>query len=128
MRQDAVHETGGALGHAAPPAARTEPAPLARERDQPFEGAVATAEPRKAVLQDAAREEVPELLLHELRQTLAIGALRRRIQKRLQMLVDHAVEQAVHRRIMIRLATAVGEVLEVGYAVWPRGAAAERIV
>ena len=43
----------------------------------------------------AAREEVPELLLHELRQPVAIGVMRRRIQEWLQMLVDHAVQHAV---------------------------------
>ncbi len=40
--------------------------------------------------QDAAREEIPELLLHALRQAMAIGVVRRCIQERLQMLVDHA--------------------------------------
>jgi hypothetical protein len=37
MRQDAVHEPRGALGHAPAAAARTEAAPLARERDQPLD-------------------------------------------------------------------------------------------
>jgi hypothetical protein len=45
--------------------------------------------------QHAAREEIAELLLHELRQPVAIGMLRRCIQKRLQMLVDHARQHAV---------------------------------
>ena len=45
--------------------------------------------------QHAAREEIPELLLHELRQPVAIGVLRRRLQERFQMLVDHAVQHAV---------------------------------
>jgi hypothetical protein len=43
----------------------------------------------------AAREEIPELLLHELRHMMTIGVLRRSIQERLQMLVDHAVQHAV---------------------------------
>jgi hypothetical protein len=47
------------------------------------------------VRQHAAREEIPELLLHELRQPVAVGMLRRRVQERLQMFVDHAVQPAV---------------------------------
>ena len=66
VRQYAVDETRGGLGHASAPAARAEAAAFARERNEPFKGAVAAAEPRKAVLQNAAREEIPELLLHEL--------------------------------------------------------------
>ena len=67
MRQDAIHETRGALGHAPAPAARTEAAALAREWNQPLESAVAAAEPCEAMRQDAAREEIPELSLDELR-------------------------------------------------------------
>jgi hypothetical protein len=67
MRQDAIHETRGTLGHAPPSAARTEAAALARERNQPLESAVTTAEPCEAMRQDAAREEIPELSLDELR-------------------------------------------------------------
>ena len=85
----------GALGHAPASAARAEAAPLARERDQPLEGAVATAESRKAVLQNAACEEISELLLHELRQPMAVGVLRRRLEERFQVLVDHAVQHAM---------------------------------
>jgi hypothetical protein len=43
----------------------------------------------------AAREEVPELLLHELRQPVARGVMRRRVQECLQMLVDHPVQHAM---------------------------------
>ena len=45
--------------------------------------------------EDAAREEIPELLLHELRQPVAVGVMRRRIPERFQMFVDHAVQDAV---------------------------------
>ena len=79
MRQDAVHETRGALGHTPAPAARAEAAALAGKGHEPLEGAVPTAEPRKAMRQHAAREEISELLLHELRQPLAIGVMRRRV-------------------------------------------------
>jgi hypothetical protein len=64
-RQDAAHEAGRALGHAPAAAARAKAAALAGVRHQPLEGAVPTALPRKPVRQRAAREEVPELLLHE---------------------------------------------------------------
>jgi porphobilinogen deaminase len=47
------------------------------------------------VLQHAAREEISELLLHELWQSVAIAVLRRCIQERLQMLADHAIQHAV---------------------------------
>jgi hypothetical protein len=70
-QQDTVHETRRALGHAPAAAARAEAAALAGEAHEPLEGAVPTAEPRKAVRQHAARQEVPELLLHELRQAVA---------------------------------------------------------
>jgi hypothetical protein len=93
MRQDAVYETRGALGHAPAAAARAEAAALAGKGHEPLEGALPTAEPRKAMRQHAAREEIPELLLHELRQPVAIGVMRRRVEERLQMLVDHAVRK-----------------------------------
>jgi hypothetical protein len=95
MRQDAVHEAGRALGHAPASAARAEAAALAGEGNEPLEGAVAAAEPCETVRQDTAREEIPELLLHEFRQAVAIGVMRRCIQERLQMLVDHAIQHAV---------------------------------
>jgi hypothetical protein len=47
------------------------------------------------VLQDAAREEIPELLLREFRSSTAVGVMGRCVQERLQMLVDHAVQHAV---------------------------------
>ena len=75
MRQDAVHETRGAFGHAPAPAARAEAAPLAGKGHEPLESTVPTAEPGKAMRQHAAREEISELLLHELRQPLAIGVM-----------------------------------------------------
>jgi len=95
VRQYAVDETRGGLGHASAPAARAEAAALARERNQPLESAVTAAEPCEAMRQDAACEEIPELLLHELRQPVAIAVPRRCIEKRLQMLVDHAIQHAM---------------------------------
>ena len=64
--------------------------------------------------QPAAREELPELLLHELRQTVTIGVLRRRVQERLQMLVDHAVQHPVLGDAGLIPGKAVGHADDVG--------------
>jgi hypothetical protein len=64
--------------------------------------------------QHAAREEIPELLLHELRQPVAVGVLRRRVQERLQMLVDHAVQHAVLGNAGLIPGKAVGHADDVG--------------
>jgi hypothetical protein len=55
----------GALGHPTATATRTEPASLARERDQPIEAAGRAAEPRKPAGEPAAPEKIPKLLLDE---------------------------------------------------------------
>jgi hypothetical protein len=66
------------------------------------------------VRQDAAREEIPELLLHELRQPVAFGVMRRRVQECLQMLVDHAVQHAVLGGAGLIPGKAVGYAADVG--------------
>src|SRR5439155_11054805 len=58
-RQHLVHEVRGLLGHASTAAAWAEAPPLARERHEPFVGAVAAAHSGKAARQDATREELP---------------------------------------------------------------------
>lgn len=68
-RQHILDEARGGLGHAAADAPRAEAAAFARERHEPFERALAAPETGTAVRQHAAREEIPELLFHELRQT-----------------------------------------------------------
>ncbi len=93
--QHLVHQMGGALGHAPAPAARAEAAALARERHEPLERAGAASNPGKAMGQDAAGEEVPELPLHEVRQAGALGALGRLAKKGLQVVVDDLVEDAL---------------------------------
>jgi hypothetical protein len=64
-REHIIDEASGVLGHAPAPAARAETASLAGERDEPLERAVGAAETSETVRQHAAREEIPELLLHE---------------------------------------------------------------
>jgi hypothetical protein len=93
-----VHEVGGTLGHAAAPAARAEAAAFAGERDQPLEGAGAAADAGKAVGQDAAGEEVAELLLYEVRQASALGALGGLAKKGLEVVADDRVEDDLFRR------------------------------
>src|SRR5262249_61601477 len=83
------------LSHAPPPTARTEPAPLAREGQQVIETAALAPQPRHAVRQDPAREELAELLFHELRQPGALAALLRLAHERVQVLADHRVEHGV---------------------------------
>ena len=65
---------------------------FAREPHEPLEGAGATADAGKAVGQDRAGEEVPELLLYEVRQAGALGAARGFAEKGLQVLADDRVE------------------------------------
>ena len=51
--------------------------------------------PRHAVLEHAAREELPELPLDELRQTRAVAGLRHRAQEGFQVQGDDLVEHGV---------------------------------
>ena len=51
--------------------------------------------PRHAVLDHAARQELPELALDELRQARAVAGLRHRAQEDLQVLGDDLVEHGV---------------------------------
>ena len=52
-------------------------------------------ESRHAVLDHAARQELPELALDELRQARAVAGLRHRAQEGLQVLGDDLVEHGV---------------------------------
>ncbi len=94
-RQHAVDEAGGVLGHAPTTAARAEAATLARERHEPLEGAIAAPKAGEAQPQHAAREKVPKLLFHKLRQARPVGVMRRRVEEGIEVLVDHAVQHAV---------------------------------
>jgi len=66
-RQHILDEAGGGLGHAPAAAARTEAAPFARERHEPFDCAHVASKTGEAVRQHTAREEFAELSFHELR-------------------------------------------------------------
>jgi hypothetical protein len=58
-------------------------------------GAALTAEARKAVLECATRQELPELLLDELREADSFAGLRRRAQEGLQVFADDLMEHGV---------------------------------
>ncbi|MFZ1058261.1 MAG: hypothetical protein WAP47_03600 [Candidatus Rokuibacteriota bacterium] len=105
--QHTIHEVGGALGHAPTAAARAEATALAGEGDQPLQGAGVAPEPREAVGEDAAGEELAELLLDEAGQAGAVGALGRCAEKGLQVGADDGVEDAA-----LGVAWAVGRARE----------------
>jgi hypothetical protein len=74
--EHAIHQVRGALAHPTATATRTEPASLARERDQPIEAAGRAAEPRKPAGKPAAPEKIPKLLLDEPRQPFSVAQTR----------------------------------------------------
>ncbi len=76
LRQHLVDEIGGTLRHAPPSTARAEAASLAGEGQEALERAVGAPQPREAVGEHAAREELAELLLDEPGQAPAIAAVR----------------------------------------------------
>ena len=94
--QHTIHEVGGALGHAAAPATGAEATALAGEGDQPLQGAGVAPEPREAVGEDAAGQELAELPLHEPGEAGAVGALSRFLEKGVQVGADDGVEDAAY--------------------------------
>ena len=60
-----IDQVGGALGHPAAAATRTQRAAFAGKRDQPVEAAVAAAKPREPAGEPATPQKVPKLLLDE---------------------------------------------------------------
>jgi len=91
-REDAIDQVRRALGHAAPPAARTEAAPLAGKRDQAIHPAIAATESREATSQQAAREELAEFLLDESREPFAAARTLGLGQERFEMFQHDPME------------------------------------
>jgi hypothetical protein len=89
---DALDQVGRSLGH--PPAGtrRTKPPPLATEGQQRLVLARVTAEPQKAMRQDAALQVVVKFPLDIGRQTWGIGISVEHGEKGLEMVRDHLVE------------------------------------
>lgn len=94
-REHFVDEVGGAFSHPSPPTTRTKAAPLAGEGQEALEGAVGAAQPREAVGQGPAREELAELLLNEAGQPVAVAPVGGLPQEGLQMFADDGVEDGV---------------------------------
>ena len=66
-----------------------------RSRHQVLTGAALTAKARKAVLQHATRQELPELPLDELREADPLASLRGLAQEGFQVLADDLMEYGV---------------------------------
>jgi hypothetical protein len=72
---------GGALRHPPATATGTPRPPFTRKRHQMLARAALAPKPRHAVFERAARQKLPELALHELRQARAVADLRHRAQE-----------------------------------------------
>jgi hypothetical protein len=94
-RQHRVHQMGGPLRHPAAATAGTPSAPFTRERHQVLARAALAPKPRPAVLEHAARQELSELALDELRQARSVAGLCHRAQEGLQVLGDDLMEHGV---------------------------------
>jgi hypothetical protein len=94
-RQHRVRQVGGALRHAATTATGTPRPPFTRKRHQVLARAALAPKPRHTVFEHAARQELLELALDELRQARAVAGLRHHAQEGLQVLGDDLVEHGV---------------------------------
>jgi len=94
-RQHRVDERGRVLRHPPPPPARTEASALAREGHETLERTLGTPQPREALGQHPAAEEVAELVLDEARQAAPVAAGRDFPQEGLQVLTNDGVEHGV---------------------------------
>ena len=94
-RQHRVDERGRVLRHPPPPTARTEASALAREGHETLERTLGTPQPREALGQHPAAEEVAELVLDEARQAAPVAAGRDFPQEGLQVLTNDGVEHGV---------------------------------
>jgi hypothetical protein len=68
---------------------------ITRKRQQVLAGAALAPKPRHAVLDHAARQELPELALDELRQARTVAGHRHRLQEGLQVERDDLMEHGV---------------------------------
>jgi hypothetical protein len=85
-----VHEVRCPPGHATATATRTEPTPLARERNQPIQTAGDASEPGAPGGEVPTPEEASEFVLHEPRQGRAGAQALRLRQEGLEMREDDA--------------------------------------
>ncbi|MEX2663770.1 MAG: hypothetical protein WD227_17690 [Vicinamibacterales bacterium] len=89
-----IDQVGSAFRH--PPAitTRTEPAALARKRNEPVQAAVAAAKPREPARQEPAPEEVPKRALDERREAVAVAQTGRLGQEGLEVILHDPVKDA----------------------------------
>jgi hypothetical protein len=92
-----VEQVGGALGHAAAAATRTERASLTRKRDEPVEATVAAAKSREPAGKPATLQKVPELLLDELGQTFAVSQMRGLQAELLEVIAHDLMKRGLRR-------------------------------
>jgi hypothetical protein len=95
--ENVVNEVSCQVGHAPAAARWTEPPPLARKRDQDLVPAAVAAESGEAARHGAAGEKLPKLPLDEGGQALAAVACPRLLEEGLELLAEHAMEDAVLR-------------------------------
>jgi hypothetical protein len=91
VRQDVVDELGGPGGHSPTAAARTEPAPFTRKRDERLGVTAVASKTCEAAGPHSTVQEPAELLLEECGQSSGIGASGGR-EKRFQMFADDLME------------------------------------
>jgi len=89
--QHVVDKVRCAFGHAPPTATRAKTPPFARERDEPFRLALATAEPREAAGKESTPQERPELVLDKPGQPIAVTEARRLGPERLEVVAHDGV-------------------------------------
>jgi hypothetical protein len=96
--EDRVHGVGGALGHPAAPATGAEAAALARKGQEVVQPAALALEAGETLGQEATREELPELVLHEAGQAGAVRPIGHFAQECLQVGAHDGVEHPLLRR------------------------------
>ena len=96
--QHVVDEVHRALGHPPPPAARTDRAALARERDQPLERTVPASYAGEAVSEHSAAEKLPELVDDEAGHPTAVRFGVQGREEFDEVRADDAVEHTRRRR------------------------------
>jgi hypothetical protein len=90
-----IEQVGGAFGHPATAATRTEGAAFTGKRDQPVEAAVATAKPCEPAGEPATLQKIPELLLDEAGQPFPVAQAGRLRAKGLEVIVHDLVERTL---------------------------------
>ena len=92
-----------AFGHAPPDAARTDGAPLTRERHEPVEAASLAPEPRETASEGPAGEITPELLLDESRQAAPLVSAGCLGAESLEVIAHHLVQLALRGSLRLVL-------------------------